>query len=158
MANKKYSLKLVGIRMVREKTLYSPEPILSPAYAVDVIRDFIRDFDREAMGIIAVSAQGDVLNASLVSVGSLDCSVVSPREIFKTAILSNAARIIMFHNHPSGNPMPSPEDREVTARIRQAGELMGIKLDDHIIYGDGLYYSFMEHNEPSLINGKDEEK
>lgn len=78
-----------------------------------------------------------------VSVGSLNQSIVHPREVFKTALLSSAAAIVLIHNHPSGDPTCSREDREITRRLKEAGELLGIRVLDHIIVGES-YYSFVE--------------
>ena len=78
-----------------------------------------------------------------VSVGSLNQSIVHPREVFKTALLSSAAAILLLHNHPTGDPTPSREDLEITRRIKEAGELLGIRVLDHIIIGDS-YLSFVE--------------
>ena len=78
-----------------------------------------------------------------VSVGSLNQSIVHPREVFKTACLSNAAAIILIHNHPSGDPTPSKEDIAITNRLKEAGDIMGIKILDHIIIGE-TYYSMTE--------------
>lgn len=79
-----------------------------------------------------------------VSSGSLNQSIVHPREIFKTALLSSAAAIIFIHNHPTGDPTPSAEDREVTKRLKEAGELLGVRVLDHIVIGKN-YYSFTEN-------------
>ena len=82
---------------------------------------------------------------NIVSIGTLYSSLVHPREVFKTAILSNAASIILFHNHPSGDPEPSTEDTTITKRIKEAGTLMGIELLDHVIIGsEGRFYSMKE--------------
>jgi DNA repair protein RadC len=80
----------------------------------------------------------------MVSVGSLNQSIVHPREVFKTACLSNAAALILIHQHPSGDSTPSSEDISITRRLKEAGEIMGIKVLDHIIVGDGEYCSFTE--------------
>lgn len=80
----------------------------------------------------------------IVSIGSLNQSIVHPREVFKTALLSSAAAIIILHNHPSGDPTPSREDIEITKRLKEAGELLGIRILDHIIIGE-TYRSFVEH-------------
>jgi DNA repair protein RadC len=80
----------------------------------------------------------------LVSIGSLNQSIVHPREVFKTACLSNAAAIILIHQHPTGDPSPSSEDIAITRRLKEAGEIMGIKVLDHIIIGEGEYLSFVE--------------
>jgi len=79
-----------------------------------------------------------------VSVGSLNQSVVHPREVFKSAILSSAAAIILLHNHPSGDPTPSQEDMAITKRLSEVGDLIGIRILDHVIVGDGKYLSFAE--------------
>lgn len=80
----------------------------------------------------------------LVSVGSLNQSIVHPRSVFQTALISNAAAIILVHQHPTGDPSPSSEDIAITRRLREAGEIMGIKILDHIIIGEGQYLSFVE--------------
>ena len=79
-----------------------------------------------------------------VSTGSLNQCLVVPREIFKTALISSAAAILLVHNHPTGDPAPSREDITVTQRLKEAGELLGVRVLDHIIVGDGQYYSFAE--------------
>lgn len=93
MVKKKYSLKVVGTRLVREKTLYSPKPVTDPEVAIEVICDFLHDFDRETFGIICLSTKGEVNHISIVSIGNLNSALVSPREVFKVAILSNANRV-----------------------------------------------------------------
>ena len=85
-----------------------------------------------------------LLCASMVSQGSLSTSLIHPREVYKPAIAANAAAIIMVHNHPSGDPEPSAQDREVTERIQRAGNLLGIPLLDHVIIGNGLHVSLRE--------------
>jgi DNA repair protein RadC len=79
-----------------------------------------------------------------VSVGVLDGSLIHPREVFAVAVRERAAAVILLHNHPSGDPAPSPEDREVTLRLRDAGRLLGIPVLDHVIIGDGAFFSFRE--------------
>lgn len=81
---------------------------------------------------------------NVVSIGSLTASLVHPREVFKAAILANAAAMIVVHNHPSGDPTPSAEDIAITQRLRQAGELLGISLLDHVVIGDDRYVSFAD--------------
>ena len=80
----------------------------------------------------------------MVSVGSLNKAIVYPREVFKKAILSNAANVLAFHNHPSGDTEPSQQDIQLTYRLVEAGELLGIKLLDHLIIGDGTFTSLKE--------------
>jgi DNA repair protein RadC len=78
----------------------------------------------------------------VVSRGTIDATLAYPREVFRAALLSNAARIIVAHNHPSGDPTPSPADRLLTARLVSAGEILGIPLADHLVVGDGTWVSF----------------
>ena len=85
-----------------------------------------------------------MLGFHVVSVGSLTASLVHPREVFKVAILANAAAIICCHAHPSGDPTPSAEDTAITQRLREAGELLGIGLLDHVVFGDDRYVSFAD--------------
>ena len=96
--------------------------------------------------VLMLDQKNRVIGINTVSVGSLTASVVHPRECFKPAILSNAASIILAHNHPSGQPQPSQEDRVLTVRLVTAGKLLGISILDHVIIGDGTssYFSFAD--------------
>jgi DNA repair protein RadC len=97
--------------------------------------------------VVALLARKNVvIGINLISVGSLSAAVVHPREVFKPAILCNAASIIVCHNHPSGDPQPSQEDRLLTYKLYEAGHLMGMELLDHIILGDGAgsWFSFAD--------------
>lgn len=151
--SKKYRhhVPVVGVRLVRETNFYSDKSISGPDDAGRLAYHFVKDFDREVFGVICLTVKGDIANISVVSIGSLDRSVVSVREVFKIAILANASSIILFHNHPSGNFIPSGEDRAVSQMVCEAGKLLGIPVIDHIIVGKSGCYSFKEHNEDSLI-------
>jgi DNA repair protein RadC len=85
-----------------------------------------------------------VLREALLTRGTLDASLVSPREVFRLAVVEGAAAIILAHNHPSGDPAPSPDDRAVTRQIAEAGRALGIPVLDHVILGDGRYVSLAE--------------
>jgi DNA repair protein RadC len=98
----------------------------------------------EQFGILMLDSKNRVLRIKLLSVGSLDSTVVHPREVFREAAAAAAAAIILFHNHPSGDPSPSPDDIVLTARMVNAGEIMGIDVVDHLILADQTYYSLME--------------
>jgi DNA repair protein RadC len=98
----------------------------------------------EQFGIVLLDTKHKVLQTTILSVGTLDASIVHPREIFREAAAGRAAAIVLFHNHPSGDPEPSREDRRLTERLIAAGVLMGIEVLDHIILGDGRYFSFRE--------------
>lgn len=98
----------------------------------------------EQFGAVLLDVKCRVLRTVLVSVGALDASIVQPREVFREATTAGAAAIIVFHNHPSGEPEPSPEDIALTGRLVRAGQLLGIEVVDHVILGEGRYYSFKE--------------
>jgi len=100
--------------------------------------------DREEFFIIGLDGKNRMTFAHSVSVGSLTASIIHPREVFKMAILGNAASIILAHNHPSGDTKPSPEDIDITNRLSTCGKLLGIKVLDHIILGDKNYLSFAD--------------
>jgi DNA repair protein RadC len=100
--------------------------------------------DREEFVALLLDGKNRLLGFNVVSVGSLTASLVHPREVYKPAILANAAALIVIHNHPSGDPTPSAEDVAITTRLRQAGELLGIGLLDHVVIGDGRYVSFAD--------------
>lgn len=98
----------------------------------------------EQFGIVLLDTKHKVLRTTVLSVGTLDASIVHPREIFREATAGGAAAIVLFHNHPSGDPEPSPEDKRLTERLIAAGVVMGIDVLDHIILGDARYFSFRE--------------
>ena len=141
-------LEQVAIRMVEQPPLYSKEPMNNPDAAIRVMNGFLSQMDRELFCIVNLQADLTPINMNIVSVGSLNEALINPREIFKSAILSNAHSMMLIHNHPSGNLTPSTSDIQTTARMQELGELMGISLVDHIITGrDGNYYSFRDKGE-----------
>ena len=141
-------LEQVAIRMVEQPPLYSKEPMNNPDAAIRVMNEFLSQMDRELFCIVNLQADLTPINMNIVSVGSLNEALINPREIFKSAILSNAHSMMLIHNHPSGNLTPSTSDIQTTARMQELGELMGISLVDHIITGrNGNYYSFRDKEE-----------
>ena len=149
-------IEVVNIRMVKEPSLYSSEKIKSPEDVLKVIADELSTYDREVFAVLNLKSNGQAINLNICSMGTLDSSMVSPREVFKSSILSNAAAFIAIHNHPSGSLSPSPEDKDVTKRLLACSELLGIKMLDHIIVaGDkAAMYSFkqdgmLDHLRPS---------
>lgn len=141
-------LEQVAIRMVEQPPLYSKEPMNNPDAAIRVMNEFLSQMDRELFCIVNLQADLTPINMNIVSVGSLNEALINPRDIFKSAILSNAHSMMLIHNHPSGNLTPSTSDIQTTARMQELGELMGISLVDHIITGrDGNYYSFRDKGE-----------
>ncbi len=144
--SEEYGLEQVAIRMVKMPPLMSKEPVNNPDAAIRLVNETLKEFDREA--VVVVNLQNDLkpINMNFVSVGTLNASLAHPREILKASILSNAASIMLFHNHPTGKLEPSREDIELTDRLQKACKLMEIPLTDHIIIGtDDRYYSFHAH-------------
>ena len=122
-----------------------PEPVLRTSVDVArVLRPVFDGIDREKFVVVLLDAKHRPIGVNTVSVGSLTASIVSPREVFKPAIVGSAAALLLAHNHPSGDPAPSAEDIELTKRLRDAGELLGIRVLDHVILGAGKNYSFVD--------------
>lgn len=134
------------LKVVRERRLgYGAGRQLSTSAAVyDTFRDRFAQADREEFLVVPLDGKNRALGFHVVSVGTLTASLVHPREVFKAAILANAAAIVVVHNHPSGDPTPSAEDQAITERLKQAGALLGIRLLDHVVIGDGRYVSFAD--------------
>ncbi|HIJ81313.1 MAG TPA: DNA repair protein RadC [Desulfuromonadales bacterium] len=115
----------------------------APSQVFDTF-SFLMKETKEMFVTLHLDGKNRIICMDLVSIGSLNQSIVHPREVFKTACLSNAAAIILVHQHPTGDSTPSSEDIAITKRLKEAGEIMGIKVLDHIIVGDGEYMSFVE--------------
>jgi len=132
------------------KTDAAGEPILvgrkvsTPADCAAVFTTMLQDEASEVFAILCLSTKHRVLAYHEVSRGCLDSTLVHPREVFKAAILANAASIVFAHNHPSGDPAPSPDDMTLTRRLLEAGRLIGVDVLDHIVIGDRRYVSFRE--------------
>src|SRR5579871_2009807 len=133
-----YEVPVYRCQLVRETSLCLAErPVIAtPAVAAKLLTEYLQGADREHFVVILLDSKNRVIGITTVSVGILDSSLVHPREVYKPAILCNAASILVAHNHPSGNPEPSPEDKRVTERLHQAGEILGIDLLDHVILGE----------------------
>jgi len=136
-----YELKVVRERRHGYGTL---KRVRSAHDVYEAFRERFEPLDREQFVVLLLDGKNRVLGFNVVSTGSLTAALVHPREVFKPAILANAAAIILLHNHPSGDAEPSPEDRAITERLRHAGELLGIRILDHVVIGDGRYVSFAE--------------
>ena len=115
----------------------------SPQQVYDTFA-FLMKETKEMFITCHLDGKNRIIAMDIVSIGSLNQSIVHPRSVFQTACLSNAAAIICIHNHPTGDPTPSSEDISITRRLKEAGELMGIKILDHIIIGQDEYLSFVE--------------
>jgi DNA repair protein RadC len=120
------------------------EPFRSSADIFHRYHPHLRDARRERFLVVMVDGRNRVLRDERVSEGSLTASLVHPREVFAPAIRESASGIVCVHNHPSGDPEPSPEDHDITRRLCAVGEVVGIRVLDHVVIGDGCYASFLE--------------
>ena len=116
-----------------------------PQDVADFLMPRLRYAAKEQFVVILLNNKNKVIGTEVVSEGSLGSSIVHPREVFAPAILHHAAAIMVAHNHPSGDPKPSIEDEEVTRQLLRSGKVLGIPMIDHVIIGDGNYYSFLEN-------------
>lgn len=142
----KKRVEIIRLKMIRESSiLYSSRVVRSPSDAASIFRDFIADCDREVFCILCLNTKNEPTSLHQVSCGTLNASLVHPREVFKLAFLSNTASIIGAHNHPSGHPEPSQEDIELSERLRDSGTLLGVEFLDHLILGkDDSFISLKE--------------
>ena len=147
MTNRDKGLSIVRVRLEREAVL-GYEPVNTQDKAVEFIAREFADLDREVFMVLNLDAQCRPINMNVVSMGTLNYTVIHPREVFKASLLSGANQIICFHNHPSGDVKPSEDDIKVTDRLRECGRILGIDVADHFIIGGpgGTYYSFREHD------------
>jgi DNA repair protein RadC len=145
--------ELGALRLVREDTFLAPEnypsaPVScrSPKCVFDFMEPYARREETEVMWILALDAQSQVIEDRPLAVtrGLVNSSLVHPREVFRLAIHANASAVILVHNHPSGDPTPSADDRAVTAQLVAAGRLLDVPVVDHVVMGRGRYLSFAE--------------
>lgn len=122
------------------------QSVTSPEDCVGLLMPLLRYETHEKFVVIILNAKNKVLGIRQISEGSLSTAVVHPREVFQKAIMNHAAAIICAHNHPSGDPTPSKEDKDLTSTLAATGKILGIPVLDHVVVGDGLYYSFKEHS------------
>ena len=132
----------VSARVSREKL--DTNKISSPDDAAMLMMEELRHEQKEHFKILLLDTKNNVRKVSEISIGSLNSSIVHPREVFKEAVVNVASSIILVHNHPSGECEPSHEDIVLTNRLDECGKIMGIRVLDHIIIGDGVYFSFKE--------------
>ena len=139
-------LKMVSIRLIDDPPIYGKKKVLNSDDAVELLAREFESIDRELFFVINLHANGQVINANIASMGTLNTCLCSPREIFKSSILSNAASVVFAHNHPSGDCTPSELDILCTKRLAVCGELIGISVLDHIIIGKDTYMSMKKQN------------
>ncbi|UCF21387.1 MAG: DNA repair protein RadC [Gemmatimonadota bacterium] len=131
-------------RRAAEEVRHESDRVRAPG---DVFRRFelrLRDLRQEEFHVLLLNTQNAVMREVMVTRGILDASVVHPREVFAPALSEAAAAVILVHNHPSGDPTPSPADREVTRQLVEAGRVLGIPVRDHVVVGNGRYASFLD--------------
>ena len=144
-----YAVPRYRVTLVRDgRATASTSPLLTSVGAADMLRPLFADVDREQFLVCGLDAKHCIIGVNVVSMGVLTMSIVHPREVFKPLILMNAAAWICAHNHPSGDPTPSQEDRVLTSRLRQGADLLGISLLDHLILTDARCYSFADPGWP----------
>lgn len=144
----KKKVGIVRLEMVKEsRCLYGTRKFRKPEEAAEMIRPLLKVADREMLVVLALNNQMEPQALEIAAVGGLNHCYIEPREIYKLAILNNAAAIICFHNHPSGDCKPSKEDRLLTERLKKAGEILGIRMIDHIVIGEDCFYSFREEEQ-----------
>ena len=140
-------IPIYKVSLVREAKMHCYDTsIRSSSNVSEMLHRYLADVDREHFVILLLNRKNQVIGLHTVSIGSVTASIVHPREVFKVAILANSTAIICGHNHPSGDPTPSQEDRALTSRLVEAGKLLGIEVLDHVIVGDGTekYFSFAD--------------
>lgn len=133
----------LGRRTLTRGSAMRPQ-LASPRAAAEYLLPQFGSRQVEHFGVLLLDTKHRVLRTSVLSIGTLDASIVHPREVFREATAAGAAAIVLFHNHPSGDPEPSVDDAELTQRMMAAGVLMGIQVIDHVILADNRYYSFRE--------------
>ena len=139
-------IDIVRIEMIRDGTLdYGKKTIKGPQDLVELGLTFIKNADREMFLLVSLDTKNHINCIHVVSIGTVNACLVSPREILKVAILSSASKVAFIHNHPSGDVEASDDDIRITERVAQCGELFDIQLLDHVIISDdGSYQSFLE--------------
>lgn len=143
----KRAIDIITVQMVKERRfLYGGNRLTTPDQAARAFAEILGNPDREYFVALLVDGKNRISGLHVVSEGTLNQSLVHPREVYKAAILANSAAIILAHNHPTGDVTPSKEDREITRRLKEAGDLLGIRVLDHIIVDtdSGISSSFVE--------------
>lgn len=135
--------------LYKHKQIYK---VTDPQVVGDYFKNkFNNIMDREYLAVAFLDTKNQIIEAKTIFTGTLNASLVHPRDIMKEALILDSNSIIITHNHPSGDPTPSSEDRNITYRLVEAGEALGIKVLDHVITGRDRYYSFKERNESSIF-------
>ncbi|KKM13042.1 DNA repair protein RadC [Clostridiales bacterium PH28_bin88] len=138
-------VQVVRVQMVKERSVtFATNKVCRPEDAASILADFLTGADREHFVVMCLDNKNKVNAINVAAVGILNAAPVHPREVFKPAILSNAAAVVLGHNHPSGDPKPSREDVELSTRLVEAGRLLGIEVLDHLVIGDDGRFTSMK--------------
>ena len=134
----------ISRRILSQSKWFSDKKITSPKDIADIFIPLLKDELKEKFMVVCLNSANKIIKIETISVGSLNSSVVHPREIFKAAIENSSASIILIHNHPSGNPEPSNEDIAITKKLIEAGKILDIPVFDHLIIAANLFTSFVD--------------
>lgn len=145
--NARWEAAVEIVRRVLSDPHSFPDPFRTASDAFDRYRYLVSDFPVEVFMAVLLDVKNRRMLDVCVSAGILNGSLIHPREVFAPALRERAASVLLIHNHPSGDPSPSAEDREVTKRLRDAGGIVGIGVLDHVIIGDGSFFSFREEGD-----------
>lgn len=139
--------QILAVSELTKRAHYSKnkrEKISKAKDVFEIFKDKLKDKEKEHFYIVLLDTKNKIIKTEEISMGILDASIIHPREIFKSAIRASASRIILVHNHPSGDSRPSEEDLSITRKLIDVGELVGIEVLDHVIIGQEEYYSYIE--------------
>jgi len=134
----------ISRRILHQKKWFDETKINTPDKIAEIFIPLLKDEQKEKFLVVCLNSSNKIIKYEVISVGSLNASIVHPREVFKTAIENSAASILLIHNHPSGNPEPSKEDITITKKLVESGTIIGITVVDHIILAGNKYLSFIE--------------
>ena len=142
----KKTINFISLKIVKEKNVdYKGGSIYNAGDLFKLVKQIVGETDREYFLVFNMNNALEPCSIQICSIGSLTETIIHPREVFKASLLSNASKIFVAHTHPSGHVQPSMEDINVTKRLSEVGNLIGINLLDHIIVGGNSYYSFLEN-------------
>ncbi|NYF23550.1 RadC family protein [Sporosarcina sp. JAI121] len=136
---------IFSLRVVKDSSvLYKNRCIRSPKDGFDLFKEVFGELDREYFVVICLNNRSEPNHINVAHIGDISNCIVTAREVFKLAIVTNSKNVILFHTHPSGNPEPSQEDKDVTRRLVEAGRIIGIEVLDHLVIGDESFVSLKE--------------
>lgn len=141
---------LASLELGRRRKEKKQSVIRCPEDIFENVRHY-SDREQECLIVISLNGAKEIISEHVISIGTMDKTLIHPREVFSTAIKERAAAIVMAHNHPSGNTTPSPDDIKATVRISECGKMLGIKLMDHVVFSNKEYYSFLQHKDENNV-------